>query len=395
MTFRPFAISGIAACVLSFSAWPVSAMPAAGQSAAPLGQTAVNLAPPLLPAAFGNGWRIAHEARAPLPEPAFSLAEANPAALEEDGPQRSAVVNFEGPGNRTMHVEATEFKDVSGATAAFSVLAGRGMHELKGVGAQAFEGGGGGVLFRTGAAVAVAFPASAADVSALGSLAAAMPIATGSQAMQPVLPTLFPSRGLVPGSLRYALGPASYMAEGGVLPAAGLGWSQSLEAATALYNDRRGSETLTLLLYPTPSIAGAHLRSVQGLLGGLGAGFRNAKTRRDGSLLVLANGTFSPDAAQALTENTHLRQILSTDKAMPTPDVIETRKTFGLFANVIMFALFLGGAALLLAIFLGGGRAIVRILQGKPAATEAEFLSLHLDPQNPTPTFSTGELGKP
>lgn len=387
--------------MLSFSAWPAWAMPPAGgstapagQSTAPSGQTAVNLAPPLLPAAFGNAWRVAPDARTPLPEPAFSLAEANRAALEEDGPKRSAVQNFGGPGSRTMHVEATEFKDVSGATAAFSVLVRRGMHELKGVGAQAFEGGGG-VLFRTGATVAAAFPASAADVSALGSLAAAMPIAEGSQALQPVLPTLFPSRGFVPGSLRYALGPASYMAEGGVLPAAGLGWSQSLEAATALYNDRRGSETLTLLLYPTPSIAGAHLRSVQGLLGGLGAGFRNAKTRRDGSLLVLANGTFSPDAAQALAENTHLRQILSTDKAMPTPDVIETRKTFGLFANVIMFALLLGGAALLLAIFLGGGRAIVRILQGKPPATEAEFLSLHLEPQNPTPTFSTGELGKP
>ncbi len=371
-----------------------TAMPAAGQSSAAAGQTAVNLAPPLLPTAFANTWRASSDPRATVPEPAFSLAEAKTGALEEDGPQRSVVQNFAGPGSRTMHVEATEFKDVSGATAALSMLVQPGMHELKGVGAQAFEGGGG-VLFRTGAAVAVAFPASAADVPALKALAAAMPIAGGSQALQPVLPTLFPSRGLVPGSLRYALGPASYMAEGGVLPAAGLGWNQSLEAAAAVYNDRRGAETLTLLLYPTPAIAGAHLRSVQALVSGLGTGFRNAKTRREGSLLVLANGTFSPDAAQALIENTHLRQILSTDKAMPTPDVIETRKTFGLFANVILFALLLGGAALLLAIFLGGGRAIVRILQGKPAATEAEFLSLHLDPQNPTPIFSSGERGKP
>ncbi len=73
---------------------------------------------------------------------------------------------------------------------------------------------------------------------------------------------------------------------------------------------------------------------------------------------------------------------------MVTPDVVETRKTFGLLANVIIFSGVLFLAALLLAIFLGGGRAIVRILSGKPPATEAEFLSLHLDPQNPTPVFS-------
>ena len=166
-----------------------------------------------------------------------------------------------------------------------------------------------------------------------------------------------------------------------------------MEAATAKYTDRRGAETLTLLLYPTPTIAGGHLRAVDRLVPGLGNAFRNVRTRREGSLLIVADGTFSPDAAQALVENTHLREILSTDKAMPTPDVIETRKTFGLFANIILFAGALGLASVFVALFLGGGRAIVRMLQGKPAATEAEFLSLHLDPQNPTPMFS-GEPGK-
>lgn len=74
---------------------------------------------------------------------------------------------------------------------------------------------------------------------------------------------------------------------------------------------------------------------------------------------------------------------------MPTPEVIETRRTFGLFANIITFAMVLAAAAVLLGLFLGGGRAVIRMLQGKPAATEAEFLSLHLAPQkNPTPAFS-------
>ena len=112
-------------------------------------------------------------------------------------------------------------------------------------------------------------------------------------------------------------------------------------------------------------------------------------------MLAIANGTFSPDAAQALVENTHLRQIVSTDKAMPTPEVIETRQTFGTLANIIVFSGMLCAAALFLGIFLGGGRALIRIVQGKPAATEAEFLSLHLEPQNPTPHYTPGRPAGP
>jgi hypothetical protein len=40
------------------------------------------------------------------------------------------------------------------------------------------------------------------------------------------------------------------------------------------------------------------------------------------------------------------------------------------------------GAAVLLGLFLGVGRAWFRVLRGKPAAVEVEFLSLHLAPQN-------------
>ena len=376
------------ACLLTVPA--CGQTPGQGGKSAPA-PTAVGLSPQLLPAGFGEGWKLGGDSGAPAAEPAFSLAAANQAALGEDGPQRSAVGNYTGPGSKTIHVEATEFKDVSGALAAFTMLSQPGMHALKGVGTQAVEGSGG-VLFYSGAVVAVAFPATAADVPTLKQLSDRLPIAEGSQALRPLLPTLLPSRGLSPDTLRYALGQRSYMAEGGVLPAAGLGWAQSLEAVTAKYNDRRGAETLTLLLYPTPTIAGAHGRAVGSLLPGLGASFRNAKLRREGSLLLLAEGSFSADAAQALVDNTHLRQILSTDKAMPTPEVIETRKTFGLFADIIVFSMVLGGAAIVLGIFLGGGRALVRILQGKPAATEAEFLSLHLEPQNPTPAFGSKDI---
>ncbi len=366
--------------------------PAAGAVSSPPAPTAVSLSPPLLPASFGS-WTATGDTAA-ASEPAFSLINANKAALEECGPERSAVLNYNGAGGKALHIEAVQFKDASGALAAYSTLAQPGMGELKDLGTRAVEGNGG-VLFIEGASVAVAFPASGADLSSLKSLAGMMPKPVGSQGLQPLLPSLVPSRGLQAASLRYALGSRSYMADGGVLPANGLGWQQSAEAVTAKYSDKRGAETLTLLLYPTPIIAGAHQRAVEGMLSGLGPSFIKSETRREGSLLIVANGSFSPDAAQALVENTHLRQLMSTDKAMPTPDVIETRKTFGLLADVILFSGLLCAAAIFLGLFLGGGRALIRILQGKPAATEAEFLSLHLDPQNAAPQFSPSKPGDP
>lgn len=357
----------------------------AQQAPAPA-QTSVALNPDLLPAAGFGAWKASGNAPA-ASEPAFSLVNANKEALEEGNPERSAVQNYTGPDGRTLHVEAVELKDASGALAVYSVLSQPGMHELKGLGTIA-ETGDGGVIFVSGAAVAVAFPATAAELPTLQALAAVMPKPAGSKALQPLLPTLLPIRGLQPASMRYAMGSRSYMAQGGVLPAAGLGWDKDAEAVTAKYSDRRGTETLTLLLYPTPTIAGPHLRALEAQLAGLGPAFRNAKARREGSLVVLANGTFSPDAAQALVENTHLHQLATTDKAMPTPEVVETRQTFGLLANIILFSGVLGLGALLLGLFLGGGRALVRILRGKPPATEAEFLSLHLEPQNPAPLLS-------
>ncbi len=67
------------------------------------------------------------------------------------------------------------------------------------------------------------------------------------------------------------MGEHSYMAEGGVLPAAGLGWDKEAEAVTAKYADRRGAETLTLLLYPTPNIAAGHICGAWRAAAGAGA----------------------------------------------------------------------------------------------------------------------------
>ena len=222
-------------------------------------------------------------------------------------------------------------------------------------------------------------------MAALKALVEAMPKPQGNKGVAPLLPTFVPEKGLVAGSVRYAVGPASYAAEGGVLPAQSLGWEKSGEAVTAKYDDKRGQETLTILIYPTPAIAGNFTRLVESEAAGLGPSFANAKVRREGELVMLANGTFLPDEAQKMIENIHMHQELSFDKDVQPVFHTEVQKTFSLLQAIALLFAVLGGTAVALGLILGFGRAGLRMLQGKPAAVEVEFLSLHLAPQNAAP----------
>jgi hypothetical protein len=203
----------------------------------------------------------------------------------------------------------------------------------------------------------------------------------------PLLPTLAPAKGLVKGSVRYALGPVSYAAEGGVLPPNSLGWDKEAEAVTALYDDARGKETLTVLLYPTPTIAGNITKAIQGEVQGMGPKFGMAKVRREGTLVVLASGSYSGDEAQRMVENIHLREMTFGQDVQPSFQVV-AGQTYTLLENIAILSGVLMAGTVLLGLFLGVGRATFRVMRGKPAAVETEFLSLHLSPQNKPAQFN-------
>jgi hypothetical protein len=331
---------------------------------------------PLLPPSFGE-WKTAGSAVAASD---FSLANSKQAALQEAGPDRSAVADYE-RAEQKIHVEAIQFNDRTGAYSAFTLIAKPDMKPGKDLGA-ADAVGDGAVLFTAGSTLVLA--SGTTDAASLKPLAAVLPKIGGSKGMAPILPGMAPEKGLVAGSVRYALGPESYAAEGGVLPAKSLGWDKSAEAVTAKYDDKRGKETLTMLLYPTPAIAGNFAKFAADYTQDKGA-----KVRRQGELVLVAEGTFSPDEAQKMIENIHLEQQLTFDKDMPPVFEKEVTKTYSLLTNILVFSGLLMLAALLLAVFLGGGRAAIRVMRGKSAAVEPEFLSLHLNPQNAKPTFGS------
>lgn len=348
---------------------------------------------PLLPQHFG-GWEISsagpiaangdevwQSGRAPV------VMEQYAAVLKEYGLARTAgAVYTSGKGAGLVQVEALEFGDATGAAGAFTYLEKAGMRAPAGgqkLGSAAAVGDRT-VLFWVGDTVVEATAATGrqAELDELKELAAAMPKVGGPKGAAPLLPMLVPAKGLEAGSVKYALGPVSYAAMGGVLPAEILGWDKSAEAATATYSERGGRGVLTMLLYPTPQIAGDRGRAIEASLNALPPERREAMgtimLRREGPLLLLATGAYTASEGHALVEGIHLPLQLTWDKKMPLEFHAELQKTYSLLTSITVLSGVLMGAALILGLFLGGGRALIRVMQGKPAATEPEFLHLDL-----------------
>ena len=359
----------VVACALA-----VSAMQARAQ--------AVKLTEPpvqLLPQSF-DGWQSITNPPS-TPDSAPSLTTLSKQALQECGPLRSLVNGYSRNG-RSMRVEAVEFGDRTGAYSAFTLAVRPDMRVSNSVGSSDAIGDDV-VIFTIGDTLVLASPATGTDLPALRELAKALPKVTGNQGVAPLLPSFVPDEHLAPSGLRYALGPATYAAEGGVLPANSLGWDKSAEAVTANYNGKHGNETLTLLIYPTPQIARAFEQRLSTGVTQLGPAFANARVRHENELVMLASGAWPANEAEAMLANVHMKQEVSIDRDVGPVFHAEVQKTFSLLTNIAILSGVLMGGAVLLGLFLGGGRALIRLMQGKPAATEPEFLSLHLAAQNP------------
>jgi hypothetical protein len=349
-----------------------------GAAAAGAGKPAVTLvepAPPLLPKQFG-AWQQATQA----PGAAGTVVETDSAtqtAFREDGIARADAETYTRAGSSaTVQLTAYQFGDATGAFAAYTYLrkpADRPLTALH-LGKEAVENGDTVLLWDGRTVVAAAFHGERRTAD-LQDLIPTLPKIGGPKGLAPMLPTLLPPKGLEPETLKYALGPASYQAMGGVLPPEIVGFDKSAEVATARY---AGKGTLTLLLYPTPQIAGEHGREIVAEMNREGTKAGTVKLRREGPLLAMTTGSWAPGEAQKMVEGIHLHDELTWNKPFPVDFHSEVRKTASLLSNILILTGVLFLAAVILALFFGGGRALIRVLQGKPAATEPEFLHIDL-----------------
>jgi hypothetical protein len=107
-------------------------------------------------------------------------------------------------------------------------------------------------------------------------------------------------------------------------------------------------------------------------------GAASLRLRREGPMLAIASGAWTAAEAQKMVDGIHLRSEMSFDKPMPLEFHTEVAKTYSLLQSIAIFCGVGALAAVVLGLFLGGGRAAVRVMMGKPAATEPEFLRIDL-----------------
>ncbi len=319
----------------------------------------------LLPRAFADWKQSVPEASA-VPDPA------NAAVLREYGLKRAATTTY-ASGARRLTVRAWRFADATGAFGAFTFLRQPSMKAVD-------VGQGGAVagdhyLVWTGATVVDAgFTAAASNENAvLTALAATIPQPPGPESIPPSLPRYLPPEGLDAASIRYAIGPAAYERMGGVLPSNALGFSQDAEVVSAQYGLQGLRDTLTLVMYPTPQIAAAHLKIIDQIAQSSGM-----IARRIGPLVAVVSGSPPAARAQQLLKQIRFNDYVTMDR--PEGYISEAAKLSRLLLGIATLTGILLGAALLLGFFLGGGRALVRLLRGKPisSVSEEEFISLHL-----------------
>jgi hypothetical protein len=329
---------------------------------------------PLLPATLGKLTRVAEGDAGD----GIGLVDAADAAvLKEDGLKRFARSDYKDDGSQHGTVLVYKFVDVSGAVAAFDYFRRPGPLGAAKMGDATAPGAGDAIVFRSGVnVVRESFNLHGEHVGTLmDELIGKLPKVGGTAALAPLLPTYLPAKGLEASSVRYALGPAGYESMGGVLPGGIVGFDKAGESVTAKY---AGKGTLTVLLYPTPQIAGEHGREIVAALNKPGAANGTVLLRREGPLVLLTTGAWSAADARTMIERIHLRNELSFDKKMPLEFHAEVGKTYSLLQSIMVFCGVGAVAAIILGLFLGFGRATVRVWMGKPAASEPEFLRIDL-----------------
>jgi len=340
--------------------------------------------PPLLPPTLGKLTRVAE---GDAGDGLGQVDAADAAVLKEDGLKRFARSNYGGSNGKELwavvDVTAYRFVDASGAISAYDYFRKSGMRQEK-LGDEAVTNGDE-ILLRSGVNVVrenFSLHGSSGVMLSHEAMAALtkeliehLPKVGGSAALAPLLPTLLPEKGLDADSVKYALGPVGYQAMGAALPAPAVGFDKNAEAVTAKY---RSGGVLTLLLYPTPELAGDHVREVQSAIEQQGAHAGTVMLRREGTLVAVTTGQWTAAAAQSMVEGVHLHSEVSFDKPMPLEFHTEVKKTYSLLVSIAIFCGFAALAAVVLALFFGGGRALIRVMQGKPAASEPEFLHIDL-----------------
>ena len=338
---------------------------------------------PILPNEFG-GWQL--QGTAQTSQDPGVADPANGAVLKEYGFKDFEGATYTRDDGRTLKLRAARFADASGAYGAFTFYKQPEMLNEK-IGGQASSLNNR-VLFYTGNVLvdAVFDRLSAMSAAELRELASDIPTVRGASANLPGLPTYLPKVSYVKNTAKYVLGPAALDHIGSPIPSQLVDFNAGAEVVLGTYNSSGGEGALMLISYPTPQIAGEHLRRIEAAhqanqLQQPGAlPFQEVGTfldKRTGPIVVIAAGPYAQSEAKNLLSSVNY-----------DADVTWNENTFqdkknnlaNLLVNIIILCGILIGIGLVAGIAFGGLRVLLRRwVSGKEASDQVEFISLHLE----------------
>ncbi|HYA24398.1 MAG TPA: DUF6599 family protein [Terriglobales bacterium] len=336
----------------------------------------------VLPQEFG-GWEVSGSPRT-SPDP--GLADpVNAEVLKEYGFNNFESATYSRDDGRKLTVKAARFADASGAYGAFTFYKTPEMliEKIGDQGASLNER----VLFYRGNILidAVFQRLSAMSAAELRELAGGLPLPPETSGKLPGLPAYLPKQSYVKNSAKYVLGPSTLGKIAAPLPAELVDFSRGAEVVLGNYNASGGEATLMLISYPTPQIAGEHLRRIEAaqkqgaqpdgsLLASAGPMFE----KRTGPILAIAAGPLSQSEAKSLLASVNYDADVTWNENTYT-----TKKDnlANLLVNVIVLCFFIIGFALVAGVAFGGVRILTKRLfpdRVFDRPQDVEFISLHL-----------------
>jgi hypothetical protein len=336
----------------------------------------------ILPHEFG-GWQISGVASASA-DPAIA-DPVNAAVLKEYGFSDFEAATYVRDDGRKLTIRAARFADTSGAYGAFTFYKTPPMLVEK-IGDQAGSLNERVLFYRGNILIDAVFQRlSAMSAAELRELASDLPLATGPTQGLPGLPAYLPSQSYMKNSAKYVLGPLALEKVGAPIPSPLADFDAGAEIVLGKYASSGGEATLMLISYPTPQIAGDHLRKIQAALSAPATIF----SRRTGPIVVVVGGALSQSEAKSLLASVNYE----ADVTWNENTYFDKRNNIG---NLVWNALILCGIlmafAFVIGVAFGGLRVLVqRIIPERVFHREeqVEFISLQLAESSPKPRSET------
>jgi hypothetical protein len=191
------------------------------------------------------------------------------------------------------------------------------------------------------------------------------------QSALPTLPMFMPA-GLIPGSERYVVGPASLAKFESRISPSTAAFSMGAEAQLARYPTPKGEANLAIFSYPTPHIARERVTEFQKVPG--------AVAKRSGPLVAVTIGAPDADEAEKLLAKVNYQATITWNEKPPAQEPSAAALFLGIFVNIAIIAAF----AVLAGVAYAGIRVGWRKLRGRTEVDEA-MLTLNLGgPAPPT-----------